>query len=1033
MATSKWLVGILAFCTISAVTSAQPLFRGMNCGANGPFTSPQGDIFVADREYNASNGYGYFGDPDSMFTPLANRYNGGDEDLDSLYFSRREGVFSYLFDVPADTYAVTLYFSEKTYHWYGFRQFSVNIEGNTRVQDLDIYERTGASYGWPVRLLVECDDGQINIDLIPSLGEATLNAVSVREITEDIVPPPQIQGFEVINGYEMNILYWDFLTEPDLAGYNVYRRESGGSWELITPEAHPQYRYIDRQVEIGTSYEYMIKGVDHWGNESIPSDSLSATPVSNELSALPRYNMDMTEENLYLLNLDILSNDYVDVDLTLEGEYFPGSGVRYRGSDEHRGEEKKNYKLRLPDGELHAGRRKFNVNANFREKSMIVERIGYQSFDLLGCLNALTQSIHLELNNDFIGVFLDVEQVDNYFLERNGLSPSGNLYKCQAPLKILGSPEEYTYVYEKENNPESDYSDLINFIEWLNRSSLENFAFEAGDRFAVDDFIDIHTVAIAVAHTDLTNDFYLYNNPADGRWHYAPRDLNECYSLDFAQAPINWGTQQAPIWTPDDWHRLVNKTLLVPLFRYSYCKKLERFLNTDYTVQSVQAWIDSIHEEISFDAIRDIYKAGWERPDSFEIGPQFLDAFIEVRVPFLLGQIPSYIPPNIDLAPYFRLNEIQSDNQSTIADGAGDYDPWIEIVNLSPVELDLEDFTLYYSGSSWMLPSEAIIDGYGFLIVWLDGEPGEGPLHSTLAMTPAAGTITLESRNGTLTDSTNFPALAADQVWARSEDGVGEWAVTLLPPTPGETNTPWPDPSPLVINEFLAINISVNPDSAGDFDDWLEIYNPTGETIPLTGLYLTDNFDRPTKWAFPDTSIEPGGFVIVWCDNEVTEGWMHASFQISGEGEELGLYHRDMVTPIDAITFGEQQADFSYGRWPDGSENWDSCIPSPGGANVFVLDYPGGVSLPQEFSLEPNFPNPFNPTTVIRFTIPKLSRVLLRVYDVLGREVATLQNGMVKAGYHQVNFNGSELASGIYLIRMETEDYNQTQKVVLLK
>ena len=70
---------------------------------------------------------------------------------------------------------------------------------------------------------------------------------------------------------------------------------------------------------------------------------------------------------------------------------------------------------------------------------------------------------------------------------------------------------------------------------------------------------------------------------------------------------------------------------------------------------------------------------------------------------------------------------------------------------------------------------------------------------------------------------------------------------------------------------------------------------------------------------------------------------------------------------------------------------------------------------------------------MVRFTIPKLSRVLLRVYDVLGREVATLQDGMVKAGYHQVNFNGSELASGIYLIRMETEDYNQTQKVVLLK
>lgn len=1030
----------LAFCSaviivalsLNSSLTAQPFFRGVNCGSQLPFTTLQGNVYAADRQYSPSVGYGFSGDPDSMSTPTANRYNGGVEDVDSLYYTRREGIFSYLFDVPADTYAVTLYFSEKTYQWYGFRQFSVLIEGNTFISDLDIFEHTGPSYGWPIRLMVVCTDGQINIDFIPSLAEATVNAISVLSISEDEISPPQIQNLEVIGGYEMNTLYWDFVSAGDLAGYLVYRKQSGGSWESITPDVDLQYRYFDRDVVVGTTYEYKVTAIDHWGNESMPSDSLTATPVANASTQLPTYNMDITEENLYLLNQNIYSNEYVDANLTLQGEYFPNSGVHYRGSDEKRGQEKKNYKLKLPDGDLHNGRQVFNVNANFREKSLMAERIGYQTQDLLNVLNSFTQSIHLELNNDFIGVFLDVEQVDNYFLEANGLSPGGNLYKCQGTLSMLGSLEAYQATYEKENNTGSDWSDIIDFIEWINGSSLAQFAAEADSRFAVDDFIDTYTGLVTTANSDLVNDFYLYFSPADGRWQFVSRDMNEVYDMTFWDAPINWGTQQEPIYIPDNWLRLLDKTMQVPLFRYAYCKKLERFLTGDYAVPSVQAWIDSIYAEISFDALRDIYKAGWERPDSFYVGVDMIKQFVELRVPFLLNQIPSYIPTDLDLAPYFRLNEIQSNNATTIADESGDHDPWIEIVNTSPVELDLEDFTLYYGTASWPLPAEAVVDAHGFLMIWVDGEPSEGPLHTSFVMTPGSGELRLVSGQGTQADSVAFPALQIDMVWARVEDGVGDWTSTLSP-TPASTNTPWPDPSPLVINEFLTINTIILPDSAGDYDDWMEIYNPASEAIPLTGLYLTDDFTRPTRWAFPDTTIVPGGFVIVWCDNEPIEGWMHSTFKLSGDGEQIGLYDRDGTTIIDAITYGAQQADISYGRWPDGSSNWFFCTPSPGDANVGVPENQGVASLPQQFSLEPNFPNPFNSTTVIRLAVPISSYVVVRVFDIMGREVAKVQNGMMKPGYHQLSFDASNLASGIYLIRLEAESFNQARKMVLLK
>jgi len=92
---------------------------------------------------------------------------------------------------------------------------------------------------------------------------------------------------------------------------------------------------------------------------------------------------------------------------------------------------------------------------------------------------------------------------------------------------------------------------------------------------------------------------------------------------------------------------------------------------------------------------------------------------------------------------------------------------------------------------------------------------------------------------------------------------------------------------------------------------------------------------------------------------------------------------------------------------------------------------PGKV--PQNFSLGQNYPNPFNSETTIKFALPESGNVRLVIYDVLGRSVATLINGELKAGYHAVNFNASDLNSGAYFYAMETEDYSDVKKFILLK
>ena len=100
-------------------------------------------------------------------------------------------------------------------------------------------------------------------------------------------------------------------------------------------------------------------------------------------------------------------------------------------------------------------------------------------------------------------------------------------------------------------------------------------------------------------------------------------------------------------------------------------------------------------------------------------------------------------------------------------------------------------------------------------------------------------------------------------------------------------------------------------------------------------------------------------------------------------------------------------------------------------------DFPTDITefnnIPLNSSLSQNFPNPFNPNTKINFVLPKSSRVLLKVYNLLGQEKVTLINKELSAGNHEVNFDGLALASGIYFYRIQAGEFIQTKKMILLK
>jgi len=152
------------------------------------------------------------------------------------------------------------------------------------------------------------------------------------------------------------------------------------------------------------------------------------------------------------------------------------------------------------------------------------------------------------------------------------------------------------------------------------------------------------------------------------------------------------------------------------------------------------------------------------------------------------------------------------------------------------------------------------------------------------------------------------------------------------------------DPPDLVINEFLAATDLCCDDGYGEMEDFIEIYNPGDEAVDIGGLWITDDLEDTGNWEqIPATdasitTVAAGGHIVIWADKDQdTQGILHTDdIKLSADGEQIGLIFISGTDTIfvDSLSFGEQTDDISYGRYPDGSANWEFFnTPTPGTAN----------------------------------------------------------------------------------------------------
>ncbi len=178
----------------------------------------------------------------------------------------------------------------------------------------------------------------------------------------------------------------------------------------------------------------------------------------------------------------------------------------------------------------------------------------------------------------------------------------------------------------------------------------------------------------------------------------------------------------------------------------------------------------------------------------------------------------------------------------------------------------------------------------------------------------------------------------------------------------------------------------------------------------------TDNSD--TTWAFdPNSDVNQ-----VWPVNEQMR-YTNATLKTAAMGGvparrpvPLVEQHPDRLLELEGPARGGRPDNYELAdEWHYGSER------SP------------AVGPPLKFALGQNYPNPFNPSTQINYTVPQKSAVTLKVYNVLGMEVATLVSGIQDAGEHAATFNAASLSSGVYFYRLQAGGLSLTRKMLFVK
>ena len=284
------------------------------------------------------------------------------------------------------------------------------------------------------------------------------------------------------------------------------------------------------------------------------------------------------------------------------------------------------------------------------------------------------------------------------------------------------------------------------------------------------------------------------------------------------------------------------------------------------------------------------------------------------------------------------INEFLASNTTTQADANGEFDDWIELYNKGNTAVDISGYHLTDDAldfSVFSFPVGTMLNPNSYLIVWADGDSAQAGFHADFKLSAGGETLYLSNSMSAIIDSIAFGSQTTDVSFGRFPNGSGNFQ-TMTPTFSGQNILGSVASGDLVINEFLASNVTIKADQDGEFDDWIELYNKGNDTLDLGVYTLSDEASGLNKFTFPaGTTLMPDSFVIVWADGDVTQAGFHANFDLSNGGETIYLADTS-GNSIDSVVFGAQTTDISFGRFPNGTGNFQTMNPTFRASNKIV-------------------------------------------------------------------------------------------------
>ncbi len=688
----------------------------------------------------------------------------------------------------------------------------------------------------------------------------------------------------------------------------------------------------------------------------------------------------------------------------INGVQIDSVGVKYKGNSSYDSSNVKNpLHIELNtfvQGQDYQGYSDIKLNNGWLEPSMVRDVLGFKILrNYMHCSKANYAQVYI--NGTYYGLYPNVEAINKDFVNDYFYSSGNPFFKCSPliyqlqyfpTLEYLGT-DSVSYYNNYEMKSDFGWQSLINLCDTLANNSSDIHKILDVDRALW--MLAFNNVLVNLdSYTGVASqNYYLYMDNTE-RFNTIIWDINMCFgSFNALTGPpgltITEMQEMSPVVQSTNSERpLIQKLLADPMYKRMYIAHMRTILNEHFANNS---YITEAQNMVSI-----IDTAFQSDPNTFFSYSEFQNAFTQNTTwgPLTIPGIQVLMDARITyLNSTTEFQQVSSVISNIIVPDTAN--PFTIIL----ITADISDANYAYVGyrhskDEKFTKVEMFDDGNHD-----DGATGDGTYGAYFDIDVSNTHYYIYAENS---DAGVFSPVRAEHEY---------YKITAI------VNVEIQDD--VVINEIMASNDVTQNDEFGEFDDWIELYNNSANNIDLSGYYLTDDENSPIKWAFPDTSINPDSYLIIWADKDEEQGAMHASFKISSSGEAVFLIDTSL-TIINEVVFTAQTTDMGYARVPNG-------------LGAFIIQTPtfsfNNDSLNNIVNINQNdkfiiFPNP---TTGI-ITIKGKYIDSIEVSNIHGQIIKTT---VVNNETTLINLKNEP--KGIYLIKITTDNGVTTVKKVVLE